>query len=194
MGRKVSPSLFLFSNLLFRPPMPLSRLAALRRSAVSCVLLAIILGIGLAACGSNQGSGGTVTGTTPTATTGSTSTTPSTTGQNCGSINLSPRGTLEDAGLSTKAADCFIKAYQQCQSASLIYRVGGIDTTTVRTFTIEKQGSNCVISDAVQNFVVPHQIGTTKNYTCNGVVISNNQLRISGCGTDGTVIIPTASI
>lgn len=173
MGRKVSPPFFLFSSLL----------------------LAIILGIGLVACGSNQGggttTGGATTGATPTATTGSTSTT----GQNCGSINVSPHGSLEDAGLSTKAGDCFLKAYQQCQSASLIYRVGGIDTTTVRTFTIEKQGSNCVISDSVQNFVVPRQIGATKNYTCTGgVTISNNQLHISGCGSDGTIIIPTVSM
>lgn len=172
MGRKVSPSFFLLSSLL----------------------LAIILGIGLVACGSNQGggttTGGATTGTTPTATTGSTSTT----GQKCGSINVSPHGTLENAGLSTQAGTCFLKAYQQCQSASLIYRVGGIDTTTVRTFTIEKQGSNCAITDSVQNFVVPRQIGLTKNYTCNGVTVSNNQIHISGCGADGTIIIPMVSM
>ncbi len=171
MDRKVSPSFFLLSS----------------------VLLTSILGIGLVACGSNQG-GGVATGTTPTATTGSTSTTPPSTGQQCGSISMSPHGTLEDAGLSTKASTCFLKAYQQCQSASLTYRVGGIDTTTVRTFTIEKQGNNCAITDSVQNFVVPHQVGATKSYTCNGITMSNNQLHISGCGADGTIIIPTASI
>ncbi|HEU5230108.1 MAG TPA: hypothetical protein VFU49_19975 [Ktedonobacteraceae bacterium] len=174
MGRKVSLSFFLSSTLL-----------------------AIILGIGLVACGSNQG-GGAATGTTPTATTGSTSPTATTTAQTgvqqCGSINIAPRGTVENAGLSTKAADCFWKAYQQCQAASLIYRVGGLDTSTVRTLTIEKQNGACAITDAVQNFVVPHQIGPTKNYVCNKVSNSNGQLHISGCGADGTVIIPVASI
>ena len=165
---------------------------------LSYLLLAMVLGVGLVACGSNPG-GGTTTGTAPTATatisSSATSTSTNTSdGQKCGTISVSARGALEDAGLSTKAATCFWQAYQQCHAASLVYRVNGLDTSTVRTFTLEKKNGSCAIHDAVQHFVVPHQIGATKNYTCSAIVNSNNQLHISGCGEDGTVVIPIASV
>lgn len=146
---------------------------------LSIGLLLVVLSLGLAACGSNTGSGNTPN---PTPTT-------QTQLQKCGTVKTNPRGVLTDVPAAKQAEDCFWQAFQKCAPASLVYTLIGVDTVTVRTFTVKTNGEHCTVSDAVQHSIVPAPLSLAKTYTCTGVVQKPDGLHFSGCGEDGDVVV-----
>ncbi len=143
-------------------------------------LLLIVISLGLAACGSNTGSGDTPT---PTPTT-------QTQLQKCGSIHTNPRGIPTDIPAAKQAEDCFWQAFQKCAPASLGYTLTGVDTVTVRTFTIQTNGGHCSVSDTFRHTIVPAPLSKARTYTCTGVAQKPDGLHFLGCGQDGDIIVP----
>jgi len=141
-------------------------------------LLVVVISAGLAACGSNVG--GSVN---PTPTT-------STQVQKCGKVQTNPKGTPLDVTTAKQAEDCFWQAFQKCQPASFVYTLTGVDTITVRTFTIQNNGEKCAVLDAFQHSIVPQPLSTAKTYTCTGVTQKPDGLHFSFCGVDGDVAVP----
>jgi hypothetical protein len=117
--------------------------------------------------------------------------------QKCGSIGVM-RSTRTTTATGIVPADlvgsCFWQAFQQCRAASLIVNFGSVDTITTHTFTLQKHNTNCTISDAVQNRVIPRPAKDTGTYTCSGLVNGANELRFNGCGTLGNIVVPTSSV
>ena len=143
-------------------------------------LLVVVIGAGLAACGSNTGSSGNPT---PTPTT-------STQVQTCGKVQTNPKGTPLDVTAAKQSEDCFWQAFQKCQPASLVYTLTGVDTITVRTFTIQNNSGKCTVSEAFQHSIVPQPLSIAKTYTCTGVTQKPDGLHFSSCGVDGDVSVP----
>jgi hypothetical protein len=167
-------------------------------------LLVVLSGLVVAACGSNQtpttGSPSTPTatyavgnGSTPASTqpAGTTTSTPQSPGgvQNCGNIKQSSLHRFEDSGLAQQAGACFWQAFQQCRAATLTFQPQGVDTITSHTFLIEKKAGGCTITDTMSHAIVPRP-PTVTNYTCTGVVDTKQDLRITGCGAEGDVVVP----
>jgi hypothetical protein len=148
------------------------------RWIVILALLSLVILV-VAACGSTESSQGS--GLTPT---------PAQL-QKCGEVSTSPRGSLLDPAVAQATADCLWRAYQQCQPAMMVFTATSLDTGVVRTFTIGKHGSSCVISDAVQHYIAPHPPKETNTYTCASMTKTSTELRFTACGQDGTVLVPT---
>ena len=111
--------------------------------------------------------------------------------QNCGAIGVMrtrPVGAVK----ANVAGNCFWQAFQQCRAASLTVNFSGIDTVTTHTFTLQKKNTNCTISDAMQNRIVPRPAKNIGTYTCSGLVNEPNELRFNGCGTLGNIVVPTS--
>lgn len=151
-------------------------------SLLSVGIVAVLISIALVACGSSTGSGGSAT---PTATAQA---------QNCGTIATNPRGLPTDLTVALKNEQCFAQAYQQCHNATLVYTLHGVDTTAVRTFTIENHNGQCTILDAMQHSIAPAPLSPAKTYQCSAVALQPDGLHITGCGQDGnngTIILPS---
>jgi len=166
---------------------------------LSIGILALLISIGLVACGSGQG---VATGATPTTSTQSpTATQPSTTTstpgvsngpvQNCGTISMSLRGAPESGVGPQKSGNCFWQAFQQCQPATLVYHLTSIDTVTTHTFTTTKNGSACAVTDHVQHSIVPRPPTDAGTFTCASVSNTAGKLDFNGCGTAGNIVVPT---
>lgn len=144
----------------------------------------------LAACsfGGGSGQGGS---TTPTP-----APTPSPTpiaAQQCGKVNIGPRGTPTDPPTAQAATNCLWQAYQQCQPATMTFNVASLDTGVVHIFTLQKKGSSCTITDEVQRYIAPNPPKTIATYTCAGVTKTTAGLVFSSCGQDGvngTIVVP----
>lgn len=117
---------------------------------------------------------------------------PATTVQKCGTINVRPggNGTVNLAGGASSAGDCFWRAYRQCRAASLVVSFGGIDTITTHTFSVQQRYTSCTIADAVQFRVVPQPARNGGTFTCRGLVKTSGELRFSGCGINGDIVVP----
>src|SRR5436309_6709715 len=116
------------------------------------VVLAVLsmLMVVLAACSSGGGSG-QGGGATPTP-----SPTPIVV-QQCGKVNIGPRGSPTDPAAAQAATDCLWQAYQQqCHPATMTFSVTSLDTGVVHIFTLEKKGSSCMIVDVVQHYIAPN--------------------------------------
>ncbi len=159
------------------------RKAILLSHVLKMALLIVLLGIGLVACGSNSTSGSGGSNQTPTS---------SPQVQNCGKVQTGPNGKIPNTAGSSQAGNCFLQAFQQCHAASLTYMSSGIDTIAIRTFTIKKTDGHCVISEVIQQQIVPRPPKTTATLTCTGVTKGANELRITACGTSGDVVVPIA--
>ncbi len=144
---------------------------------VSVTTLFFVIALGLAACGSNGGTGGSPTATPATV-------------QKCGSVHTLPTGKLNDPTTAKSTENCFWQAYQKCQPATLGYSAGGVDTISNSTFTISGTGGKCSISDAVQFSIVPATPSAPKTYTCTGMTQQQDGLHISACGDRGDILIP----
>lgn len=147
---------------------------------LSIGFLVALISAGLAACGSSTSSGSP----------GNPSPTPPPQAQKCGSVQGNPRNLTGSGPDAKQAENCFWQAYQKCQAASLSYTLTGVDTIIKHTFTINKNGQQCSVSDMVQHAVVPAPLSAAKTYTCTGVVQQADGLHISNCGIDGTILIP----
>ncbi len=104
--------------------------------------------------------------------------------QQCGTISTIDN---HDARLAQPVGVCFWKAFQQCNPASLIYIRNDQE---VRTFTIKKTSSTCMIQDTVQPGTTTTQRIT---YTCSDVQAfrgGNGALTFINCESDGSIIVP----
>ena len=146
----------------------------------SASLLAFLLLV-VSACGSDLGGQGQ--GATPTST-------PSSHVQKCGTVHtLHAHLVPADQTTAKQAVNCFWQAFQRCQPATLTYADNGLDAGTVNTFTLKSAAGKCVISDAVQHYIVPRPPGKITTYTCSDVKLQAQGLSVS-CGAAGTILIP----
>ncbi|MEO8970490.1 MAG: hypothetical protein ABI406_02685 [Ktedonobacteraceae bacterium] len=145
-------------------------------SVLSIGVMAILISAALVACGSSgssTGSGGSATPTVQVQT------------QKCGTIATNPRGMPTDVTTAQQSEQCFYQAYQQCHNATLVYTLHGLDTSMVRTFTIENHNNQCTIIDAMQHSIAPQPLSPAKTFQCSSMSLLTDGLHISGCGQDG---------
>ena len=142
-------------------------------SLLTVGIIAIFISAALVACGSSTGSGGSATPTTQAQT------------QNCGTIETTPRGMPMNQTTAQQSENCFFQTYQHCQNATLVYGLHGVDTSVVRTFTIENHNGRCTILDAMQHSIAPAPLSPAKTFQCSTVSMQADGLHITGCGQDG---------
>ena len=111
--------------------------------------------------------------------------------QNCGQLHALNGHFSESADSVKQAENCFWRAFQQCNAATLTFEVSGIDAGIIHTFTIVNNNGACSISDATQHYIAPNppQVGNT--YMCTGLAQQADGLHFSGCGDEGTLVVPT---
>ena len=165
------------------------------RSRISTICTALCIGLviallstGLIACSSHLGNQSSSTSTA------SEPVTPSTQVQHCGKVQTVPQGALLDASAAKQATNCFWHAFQHCHAALLIFTSGGVDTATIRTFTVEDKSGQCSISDTVQDVMGPNPASAAKNYTCTGLAQQSDGLHFASCGEDGDVFVPSVAV
>ncbi len=141
-------------------------------------LLALLLAVGLIACGST------------TTTTGSSASPTPVQAKNCGTIRQGPGKDMGTATSTQQTGDCFWQAFQQCQPASMTFTANGVDTLTTHTLVTNKTATSCVVSDTIQHQIVPHPSKNTTIVTCTGVTKEQNTLRFTSCGTHGDLVVP----
>jgi hypothetical protein len=139
-------------------------------------ILVALLSMAIAACGSSVSGQGNTPSPGPL--------------QKCGNVQGSLRGTIPNPSGAKQAEDCFWQAFQKCQPASLVYTAVSVDTVATRTFTIKNNGTQCSVTDAFQNEIVPQKPFAPKTYICSGVTQLADGLHFSSCGDDGDVIVP----
>jgi len=144
-------------------------------SVLSVAIVAIFISVALIACGSSTASGGSAT---PTPTTQAQT-------QNCGTIQTTPRGMPSNETTAQQSEHCFALAFQQCHNAILVYSLHGLDTSVVRTFTIENHNGQCTILDAMQHSIAPAPLSPAKTFQCSTMAMHVDGLHITGCGQDG---------
>jgi len=150
---------------------------------LSMGLVLLVIGVGLAACGSNTTTGG---GSNPTPTV-------STQVQKCGNVQANPLGHPLNGTTAKQAEDCFWQAEQKCQPATLTYIAGGVDTITTHIFTVQNNGGQCSVSDAMTHAFVPSKPSVTKTCTCSSVNQQTDGLHFSACGSEGDIVVPMVS-
>ena len=143
-------------------------------------LLILLIGCGLAACGTNSTTGGGGSSATPT---------PAPT-KNCGTIRQAAGRTIGTITGSQQVGDCFWQAFQQCQPALMTFSVMGVDTLTTHTLVTKKTAASCAVVDTIQNQVVPSPSKHTTTVTCAGVTKEQTDLRVTSCGNQGDLVIP----
>lgn len=108
----------------------------------------------------------------------------------CGSLVLH-QGVQNSYVLNTGARateECFVQAYQQCRAMAMDVTWMGVDAGTKSTFTIEKQGKGCQISQSAQSYVLG-RTNASGGGTCQGLVQSADSLVLKDCG-GGDILIP----
>jgi hypothetical protein len=110
--------------------------------------------------------------------------------QKCGLVQSpgSLKVPIADSG-AEQAENCFWHAFQHCQPATLVYILGGIDPSLIRTFTIHNETGECSISDAKQQRIVPNPPSFPESYICAGLIQRPNGLNFYACGKDGNVFV-----
>jgi hypothetical protein len=112
-----------------------------------------------------------------------------TTARACGEVRtLGPNPPREAAAL--QAEDCFFKAFQQCQAATLTVTMAGVDAGTINNFALEKQGDNCRITGSVVRYVVPRPTPVPEQFICQGLTRKNGGLLFTACGAQGDIVVP----
>ena len=162
--------------------------------AVTMGLLIVLLSASLIACGPQGNNQAHSTSTTPQESNQPSFTaTPSAQAQQCGKVQTGPQGALLDATAAKQATNCFWQAFQHCNSASLTFTAGGVDTVVTRNFTLESKSNQCVISETTQTTIAPSNHWAAKTYICNRLVQQSDGLHFSSCGEDGDVIVPSGA-
>ena len=148
---------------------------------LSMGLVLVVICVGLVACGSNTTTIGGGSNPTPTV---------ATQVQKCGNVQANPLGHPLNGTTAKQAEDCFWQAEQKCQPATLTYIAGGVDTITTHIFTIQSNGGQCSVSDAMTHAIVPSKPSVTKTYTCSSVNQQADGLHFSTCGSEGDIVVP----
>ena len=142
-------------------------------------IIILLISIALAACGSSTGSGGT----------GNATPTTQAQMQQCGKVQTNPRGMPNGETVAMQSEQCFYKAYQQCQNATMVYTLNSLDTTIQRTFTITNHNGQCTLTDAVQHSIAPTPLSPAKTFQCSGVAMQTDGLHFTSCGDDGNITV-----
>jgi hypothetical protein len=95
---------------------------------------------------------------------------------------------IADSG-ANQAENCFWHAFQHCNPATLVYILGGIDASLIRTFTIHNETVKCLLLDAKQQRIVPNPPSVPETYICAGLVQQPNGLYFYACGKDGDIFV-----
>jgi hypothetical protein len=111
--------------------------------------------------------------------------------QKCGQLHTLNGHFSESADSVKQAENCFWHAFQQCNAATLTFEASGIDTGIIHTFTVMNNNGTCSISDATQHYIAPRPPQSGNTYMCAGLVQQADGLHFSGCGDEGTVVVPT---
>ena len=110
--------------------------------------------------------------------------------QNCGQVHTLNGHFSQSAGSIKQAENCFWHAFQQCSAASLTFEASGTDAGIIHTFTVMNNNGACSISDATQHYIVPNPPQSGNTYMCTGLTQQADGLHFSGCGDEGTVVVP----
>lgn len=141
--------------------------------------LALMLALGVAACGLS-GNGG-ADGAAPTATA---------IGGNCGAVATGPRP-VQNTPSAVSVEQCFAAALTHCQPATLLFTAGSLDTITTHALAVvPSPGSGCHLADTRQTTLVgSNNKGPTTVLTCTTATLESDGLHLSGCqnGEDFTV-------
>jgi hypothetical protein len=106
----------------------------------------------------------------------------------CGAINTGLGATpINDA---TKAAACFLKAYTNCQPATLTGNFSGIDSGVRRTFFLVQEPSKCLVVNVAENYVLPLRSVNDRAELCSSVQQKDKGLLLTSCGQDGDIVLP----
>lgn len=93
-----------------------------------------------------------------------------------------------------QVTNCFWQAYQQCQAATMQVTLMGVDAGVQHTFTLQKKGSGCAVTDSALNYNVVVKLKAKPVVSaCSGMAMQADGLHITGCGNQGTFVIPTSS-
>ncbi len=157
---------------MIRQSLQTARPAHMLRAGVVGVML-ILVGSGMIACNSASP---TTQQSSPTQV------------QQCGQVVV-PDGRQPDA-TAGQAENCFWQAFQQCQSATLMVTMMGVDAGVNHTFTVSRNGSACVVKDASQTYAAPNHQGQLMTYTCAGLVQQKGGLLFQSCGANGDISVP----
>ncbi len=95
---------------------------------------------------------------------------------------------IADSG-AEQAENCFWHAFQHCRPATLVYLLGGVEVSLIRTFTIHNESSKCSISDTKQQRTIPNPPSVAETYICAGLIQRLNGLSFYACGKDGDVFV-----
>ena len=133
--------------------------------------LALMLAVGVAACGLS-GSGG-AGGAAPTATA---------IGGNCGTVATGPRP-VQNTPSAVTVEQCFAAALTHCRPATLLFTAGGLDTITTHALAVvPSPGSGCHIADTRQTTLAgSNNKGPTTVLTCTTATLESDGLHLSGC-------------
>lgn len=124
--------------------------------------------------------------------------------QSCGTVSSSgsgptPTTTATGAASAQAAETCFMQGLQPCSSVSLTWVFTGPPDTghTQHVFMLDNSGGGvCVITDTTTlfpGFVAPsQQFPRTSYYFCSGVSQASSGLVFTGCGSEGTVTVPSS--
>ena len=146
-------------------------------------LLVLLIGCGLAACGSNS----TTTGG------GSSATSTPALPKNCGTIKQMAGKAVGTPATIQQTGDCFWQAFQQCQPASMTFTVSGVDTLTTHTLVTKKTATSCAVTDTIKHQIVPRPSKNTTTVTCAGVTKEQGALRFTSCGTSDDLVVPLST-
>jgi|GEM_PF-901143 len=109
----------------------------------------------------------------------------------CGTVQIAGyRGLPVNGTTALRAEQCFWQAYSQCHTASLTMTMMGVDANTVYLFTINKQGSRCLLDDTMQTSIIGSKHTTTINSTCAGLKQQQGGLLFLACGAAGDIFMP----
>jgi hypothetical protein len=140
---------------------------------VGILLFLFVLGAALAACGS--------TSPHPNAFV------------HCGTVRVTAgRVQPADAAAARAAENCFAHNYTSCQASVLAYTDMGVDTSTTHDLAESAFNGKCAVTDQVQRSIAPGG-GTpfpAQTYTCAAVQQQADGLHVTGCGQEGTVLVP----
>ncbi|HEX6540797.1 MAG TPA: hypothetical protein VF040_03505 [Ktedonobacterales bacterium] len=113
-------------------------------------------------------------------------------GQNCGSFNYWPNGTLVDRSAAQQAVACFVAAHARCKAAAVTRNVSGTDTGETDTFVVEPWdgGGGCDVGLHSSFGIAGSNRVTTREVQCARVTSANGTLTIGGCSGFDDITMP----
>jgi hypothetical protein len=101
-------------------------------------------------------------------------------GQECGQVlQYLFDESASASAVSVQVINCFWRAYQHCQAATMIQQDQGFDIGSTSTLTIEQQGTGCVlfVDEAIDN----NTARSERTFVCTRMSRKEESLHVSGC-------------